>query len=94
VDEEAAAVVRRIYKLCIDGYGAEQTAGILQKDEVLKPTEYWKTKGVRKPGKKSSKESLLLVQNHHHKNPHIPRVHGRCGKLQNVFQIVQKQAAA
>jgi len=57
VDEEAAAVVRRIYKLCIDGYGAEQTAGILQKDEVLKPTEYWKTKGVRKPGKKSSKES-------------------------------------
>ena len=54
VDEEAAAVVRRIYQLCIDGYGVEKTAAILEREEILKPTEYWKSKGIRKPGKKSS----------------------------------------
>lgn len=54
VDEEAAAVVRRIYQLCIDGFGIAKTAAMLEQDEILKPTEYWKSKGVRKPGKKSS----------------------------------------
>lgn len=54
IDEEAAIVVRRIYQLCIDGYGIEKTAAILERDKILKPTEYWKSKGVRKPGKKSS----------------------------------------
>lgn len=53
IDEEAAAVVRRIYQLCIDGFGVEKTAAILERDKILKPTEYWKSKGVRKPGKKS-----------------------------------------
>ncbi|MCD7947863.1 MAG: recombinase family protein [Oscillospiraceae bacterium] len=57
VDEEAAQVVRYIYKLCIDGSGNEQIAGILQREEILKPTEYWKTKGIRKPGRKSAKEN-------------------------------------
>ena len=54
VDDEAAAVVRRIYQLCIDGFGIAKTAAMLEQDEILKPTEYWKSKGVRKPGKKSS----------------------------------------
>ena len=54
IDEEAAAVVRRIYQLCIDGFGVEKTAAILERDKILKPTEYWKSKGVRKPGKKST----------------------------------------
>lgn len=53
IDEEVAAVVRRIYQLCIDGFGVEKTAAILERDKILKPTEYWKSKGVRKPGKKS-----------------------------------------
>lgn len=54
IDEEAAVVVRRIYQLCIDGFGVEKTAAILERDKILKPTEYWKSKGVRKPGKKST----------------------------------------
>ena len=54
IDEEAAAVVRRIYQLCIDGFGVEKTAAILERDKILKPTDYWKSKGVRKPGKKST----------------------------------------
>lgn len=56
VDEEAAAVVRRIYSLCIEGFGVEQTASVLQKDGVLKPTEYWSSKGIRRPGNKSRHE--------------------------------------
>jgi len=54
VDDEAAEVVRRIYKLCIDGMSEYKIADQLEKDEILKPTEYWKSKGIRKPGKKSS----------------------------------------
>ena len=30
VDEEAAAVVRRIYQMCIDGYGIDKTAAIFE----------------------------------------------------------------
>ena len=54
IDEEAAAVVRRIYQLCIDGFGIDKTAGMLQRDKILTPTEYWKSKGIRKPGKKGA----------------------------------------
>jgi len=54
VDEEAAEVVRRIYQMCIDGISEYRIADQLEKDEILKPTEYWIRKGVRKPGKKAS----------------------------------------
>ena len=49
VDEEAAEVVRYIYKLCIDGFSEYRIAGKLKEKEILKPTEYWKSKGIRKP---------------------------------------------
>ncbi|MFV0400271.1 MAG: DUF4368 domain-containing protein [Oscillospiraceae bacterium] len=57
VDEDAAAVVRYIYKLCIDGVSEYRIADQLEKEEVLKPSEYWKRKGIRKPGKSSFKDS-------------------------------------
>ena len=53
VDEEAAAVVRRIYRLCIEGNGVETTARILQEDGILTPAQYWESKGIRKGGKKT-----------------------------------------
>lgn len=40
IDEEAAEVVRRIFLLCIDGYGPTQIARILTEDKVLTPTAY------------------------------------------------------
>ncbi len=40
IDEEAAEVVRRIFQLCIDGYGPTQIARILTEDNVLTPTAY------------------------------------------------------
>ena len=40
IDDEAAEVVRRIFQLCIDGYGPTQIARILTEDKVLTPTAY------------------------------------------------------
>ena len=51
VDEEAAAIVRRIYGMTLDGYGTEQIATALEKDHILTPINYWRSKGIKKPGK-------------------------------------------
>lgn len=53
IDEEAAEVVRKIYRLCIEGNGIETTARILQESGTLTPTYYWAKKGIRKGGKKT-----------------------------------------
>lgn len=42
VDEEAAAVVRRVYQMVIDGYGVNGIADILTADKVLIPAAYAK----------------------------------------------------
>ena len=51
VDDEAAQVVRRIYSMTLEGYGTEQIAAQLEKDEVLTPRSYWLKKGIKRPGK-------------------------------------------
>ena len=38
VDEEAAEVVKRIFALCLEGYGPTQIASILKEEQVLTPT--------------------------------------------------------
>ena len=40
IDEEAAAVVKRIFALCAAGNGPSQIARILKKEQVLTPTMY------------------------------------------------------
>ncbi len=49
VDDEAAAVVKRIYTMSVEGYGIEQIAARLEADGVLTPRAYWFSKGVRRP---------------------------------------------
>ena len=51
IDEEAAQVVRRIFRMTVDGYGTEQIATILSEEKVLTPIAYWREKGVNRPGK-------------------------------------------
>ena len=51
VDGEAAQVVRRIYSMTLEGYGTEQIAAQLEKDEILTPRAYWLKKGIKRPGK-------------------------------------------
>jgi len=55
IDPEAAAVVRRIYSMTLNGYGTEQIAGALQKDKVLTIVHYWQAKGVKRPSRNSLK---------------------------------------
>ena len=45
IDEEAAKVVRRIFSLCVEGFGPTQIAKRLKADKVLTPTEYWDSIG-------------------------------------------------
>lgn len=45
IDEEAAKVVRRIFALCVDGFGPTQIAKKLKADKVMTPTEYWNSIG-------------------------------------------------
>lgn len=51
VDDEAAQVVRHVYSMTLEGFGTEQIAAQLEKDDVLTPRAYWLTKGIKRPGK-------------------------------------------
>ena len=51
VDEEAAQVVRRIYRMTLEGVGTEQIAAKLEEDGVLTPRAYRQSKGINRPGK-------------------------------------------
>ena len=51
VDDEAAQVVRRVYSMTLEGFGTEQIAAQLEKDDVLTPRAYRLTKGIKRPGK-------------------------------------------
>ena len=45
IDEEAAAVVQRIFRLSIEGYGPNQIAGILRDDKIERPSVYMGKRG-------------------------------------------------
>ena len=51
VDEEAARVVRRIYRMTLEGVGTEQIVAKLEEDGILTPRAYWHSKGINRPGK-------------------------------------------
>ena len=55
MDEEAAAHVRRIFRMTLDGYGLGGIAAALDKDGILTPTHYWLSKGINIPGRKGDK---------------------------------------
>ena len=56
VDPEAAAVVRRIFKMALEGKGNETIARLLQEDHVLNPLAYWNSKGMKRGGRKVQKD--------------------------------------
>ena len=49
VDEAAALVVKRIFKLCMEGRGPMQIAKLLQGEKVLNPTSYKRREGIKSP---------------------------------------------
>lgn len=53
IDTEAADVVKRIFKMCLEGKGNETIARILQEKQILVPMAYWQSKGLPRGGKKT-----------------------------------------
>ena len=49
VDDEAAEVVRKIFQMCIEGFGPSQIARKLSEQQVLIPTAYFQSKGQSTP---------------------------------------------
>ena len=49
VDPEAAAVVKRIFEMCMNGRGPSQIANQLREDGILTPTSYKNSKGINSP---------------------------------------------
>jgi len=56
IDEEAAAIVRRVYSMTLDGYGTMQIAAALTADGVMTPVHYWQSKGVKRPSRPSDRD--------------------------------------
>ena len=56
IDEEAAAVVRRIYAMTFDGYGTEQIAAALENDNIPTPMNYWQSKGIGRGGRYNNEQ--------------------------------------
>lgn len=56
VEPEAAEVVRRIYRMALEGYGLAEIAARLAADGVVNPTYYWRSRGTSRGGSKSAVE--------------------------------------
>ena len=59
VDENAAMVVREIFRLCMDGYGPTQIAGILTRRKIENPTAHARRLGYNPPVQKLSDDPYL-----------------------------------
>lgn len=53
IDPEASEIVKRIFRMCMDGKGNETIARILQEEKILNPMAYWQSKGLGRGGKKT-----------------------------------------
>ena len=56
IEQEAAEVVRRIYRMALEGYGLSEIAARLAADGVVNPTYYWRSRGTSRGGSKSTVE--------------------------------------
>ena len=53
IDPEAAEVVRRIFRMCLEGKGNEAIARSLQEEKIMVPMAYWQKHGLDRGGKKT-----------------------------------------
>ena len=59
VDKNAATVVREIFRLCMDGYGPTQIAGILTQRKIENPTAHARRLGMNPPVRQLSDNPCL-----------------------------------
>lgn len=53
IDPEAAEIVRRIFRMCLEGKGNEAIARTLQGEKIMVPMAYWQNHGLDRGGKKT-----------------------------------------
>lgn len=57
VDEEAAKVVRDIFRLCVQGYGVSQIANEISKRHIMNPTAHAKANGISIPDNREDEDN-------------------------------------
>ena len=57
VDEEAAKVVRDIFRLCVQGYGVSQIANEISKRHIMNPTAHAKASGISIPDNREDEDN-------------------------------------
>ena len=84
VDEEAAAVVRRIFRLTLEGKGIFQICNILAEDKVLVPSHYLKMTGNSKWQKNVAQDAYAW---HIHTVERIIQKREYCGDVVNFKTV-------
>jgi DNA invertase Pin-like site-specific DNA recombinase len=51
IEQEAASVVQRIFRLTLEGLGTDQIASALFDSKIITPTFYWHERGIKRAGK-------------------------------------------
>ena len=92
MDEEAARVVRRIYRMTLEGVGTEQIAAKLEEDGVLTP-RLLALQGNQSPRQGQGSAAHPLEQLQRHKDAFRAGVLRGHSQLQDLFQVIQEQEA-
>ena len=93
VEPEAAEVVRRIYRMALEGYGLAETAAQLAADGVVNPTYYWRSRGTSRGGSKKHRGAYQMGTHHRQEDPHLAGILRRCHQLQKLLQVLQDEKA-
>ena len=91
IDEEAAAVVRRIFQECrCRGESIASIARALRAEKIPIPSEHWKADRRTRPGGEVHRP-LRMVNNNYQLYPQTPGVHGAQGFRENRLRELQDQ---
>ena len=91
IDEEAAAVVRRIFQSVVAGESIASIARALRAEKIPIPSEHWKRIGAPVRAAKYNKDPYAWSTNNYQLYPQTPGVHGAQGFRENRLRELQDQ---
>ena len=91
IDEEAAAVVRRIFHSVVAGESIASIARALRAEKIPIPSEHWKRIGAPRPVGKVHRP-LRMVNNNYQLYPQTPGVHRAQGFRENRLRELQDKS--
>nr|DAX64557.1 MAG TPA: integrase [Caudoviricetes sp.] len=95
VDEEAAKVVRDIFRLCVQGYGVSQIANEINKRHIMNPTAHLKSLGIGVLDNREDEHDDYRWQGSTISPYAFPAgVFRAYGQFQDLSQILQAEKAA